>query len=179
LGDDDLIRYPIGKFNPPETISSRDVKIWLADIEKLPSQVLVAINPLSDAQLDVSYREGGWTIRQIVHHIADSYLNSYIRMKLTLTESIPSVKGFDQTAWGDLADSKNAPVEASLLILEGLHTRWKHLLGALTEAELQKEFFVPSINAKHNLQRGIGACRWHGLHHLRQITSLIERSGWK
>jgi uncharacterized damage-inducible protein DinB len=174
----DELKYPIGKFETPKTITPKDIKNWLSDIGKLPSRLVVTLNPLSEAQLNTPYREGGWTVRQIVHHIADSHLQSYIRFKTALTEETPVIRVYDREAWAQLPDSKSAPVESSLLILEGLLGRWNSMLNGLSQSELQRSFVVPASEEKTTLAMGIGLCSWHGQHHLQQIVSLIKRSGW-
>ena len=174
--DQDL-RYPIGKFDLQADISPSQLELALQAIESLPQDLQNAVSGLSDAQLDTPYRPGGWTVRQVVHHLADSHLNAYIRFRLALTEDEPTIKPYNENAWAHLTDAEQAPLAPSLQILEGLHTRWVLLLRSLTQAQLHREFMHPE-NGLMRLDKSIGSYGWHSRHHLAHITRLRERMGW-
>ena len=135
-----------------------------------------AVKDLDDEQLDTPYRLDGWTIRQVIHHLADSHMNAYIRLKLALTEESPVVKTYDETKWAELADYQ-FPVKGSLLLLEGLHKRWAELLRTLSQSEMEKTFTHPELGVVL-IYKNIGMYAWHGKHHLAHITSLLEQKGW-
>jgi len=172
----DDLRYPIGKFQHVGEVSPEQVRQWIAEIAAVPSQMRKAVEGLSEEQLDTPYRPGGWTIRQLVHHVADSHLNSYIRLKWTLTEENPVIKPYDEVRWAELSDSR-LPAEVSLTLLDALHQRWVHLLNQLTPEELEKSFVHPE-SGQTQLSKYIGLYAWHGRHHIAHITSLRERMGW-
>src|SRR3954465_10147591 len=138
MSTDDSLRYPVGKYQPPEKISPEQRAEWISTIERLPDTLKQAVSHLSETQLDTPYRPGGWTIRQVVHHLPDSHLNSYSRFRLALTEDAPAIKSYDEAAWAELADAKAAPIEISLSLLTGLHARWITLLRSLSEADLKR-----------------------------------------
>lgn len=170
------LRFPIGPFKCDEKITLSQVELWINEIQNLPSNLRSIVEKLDDSQLDVPYRQGGWTIRQVVHHIADSHMNAYIRFKLALTEDNPTVKTYEESSWADLVDSKLS-VDISLHLIEFLHMRWVALLTSLTEQDLKKVFTHPDSGLV-TIERNIGIYAWHGKHHLAHITSLIERKGW-
>jgi uncharacterized damage-inducible protein DinB len=146
-------------------------------LKMLPGRLRTAVAGLSDAQLDTPYREGGWTLRQVVHHVADSHTNSYVRFKLALTEDWPTIKPYDEAAWANLADSRWLPVEVSLAMIEGLHTRWVGLLESLSDADFQKGFEHPEMG-RQNLAKVLALYDWHSRHHTAHITGLRQRQGW-
>jgi uncharacterized damage-inducible protein DinB len=146
-------------------------------IRLLPERLRAAVAGLNDVQLDTPYREGGWTVRQVVHHIADSHAVSFIRMKLALTEDWPTVKPYDEAAWANLADSRSLPVETSLALIAALHARWAALLESLSDADFQKGFDHPE-RGRVNLARALAMYDWHSRHHTAHITSLRARQGW-
>ncbi len=169
-------RYPIGKFTyngPPSTEQKRQ---FLEDIEQTPAQLRAAVRGLSDAQIDTPYREGGWTVRQVVHHIPDSHMNSYIRFKLALTEEEPTIKPYMQNLWAELPDSR-LPIEDSLVMLEMLHRRWMVLLRSLSDADWKRAFRHPELGPM-TLEKNLALYSWHGRHHVAHITTLRERMGW-
>ncbi len=170
-------RYPIGRFEAPTTFSEADRKQRIADIEQLAGKLRAAVKGLSDEQLDTPYREGGWTVRQVVHHLADSHMNAYVRWKLTLTENTPTVKPYDEAAWAKLEDSK-LPVDISLNVLEGLHTRLVAVIRAMRPEQWSREFFHPEHNKKMGLDPLLAMYSWHSRHHLAHITELKKRKGW-
>lgn len=170
------LRYPIGKFNYEGEPTAELLERWIKEIEELPCELKEAVKGLNDEQLDTSYRSEGWTIRQVVHHIADSHLNSYTRFKLTLTENTPTIKLYEEGKWAELPDSK-LPVDVSLKLIEALHSRWVFLLRSLKQDELEKTFQHPESGVV-KLSINIGIYAWHGLHHVAHITSLRDRLGW-
>jgi len=169
-------RYPVGKFAWPETISRKELDSAIAEIGALPEQLRAAVNGLSAEQLDTPYREGGWTIRQVVHHVPDSHMNSYVRFKLALTEHEPVIKPYDEAAWARLADS-NAPVEPSLQLLEALHGRWVTLMRAMSHEDWLRSFTHPE-RGPMRLDITAALYAWHSRHHLAHVTRVRERRGW-
>ena len=174
----DDLRYPIGRFTAPDAISPAHVQEWIADIARLPADLRSAVEPLNTAQLDTPYRPGGWTVRQVVHHLADSHMNSVIRFKWALTEDRPTIKAYFEDRWADLADYTAVPVSTALAFLDALHARWVGLLRTLDPAALKREFIHPE-SGPVRLERNIGIYAWHGRHHLAHITRLAEREGWR
>lgn len=173
----ETLRYPIGRFQAPEPVAEADRRAWIRDLERLPALLRRAVEPLAPGQLDTPYRPGGWSVRQVVHHLADSHLNSFVRFKLALTEDRPTIKPYDEAAWAELPDVAATPVAVSLDLLEALHARWVHLLGALDERQLAREFLHPESGTLR-LDHTIGLYAWHGRHHLAHVTTLAEREGW-
>jgi hypothetical protein len=171
------VRYPAGHYQAPERITAAQRSIWIRQIEDLPSNLKEAVSGLSNAQLDTPYRPGGWTVRQVVHHLPDSHLNSYSRFRLALTEDSPVIKPYDEAAWAELPDAKAAPIAASLSILEGLHARWAALLHSLGDTAFTRTFKHPELG-EVRLDWTLGLYEWHGRHHLSHITSLRARKGW-
>ena len=171
------IRYPIGKFDMGTKVTRELVTTWIKEIEDAPTNLRRAVEGLKDWQLDTPYREGGWTPRQIVHHIADSNMNSYIRFKLTMTENEPTVKTYNETEWSKLVDARTALVEPSLELLRGLHIRWTIFLRSLSEKDLSRRFIHPN-SGPIPLSLNIGAYAWHSRHHTTQIMGLRERMDW-
>jgi uncharacterized damage-inducible protein DinB len=172
----DDLRYPIGRFNPPASILPAIRAEHIQTLRKLPERLRAAVDGLSDAQLDTPYREGGWTVRQVVHHLPDSHGNCYVRFKLALTEDWPTIKPYDEAAWAELADSK-MPVEGSLAFIEGLHERWVALLESMTEMEFHRGFNHPE-RGRMTLDKTLALYDWHSRHHTAHITSLRARKGW-
>ncbi len=172
------LRYPIGEFEHTGEVTGAQLRLWIDEIEALPEQLREAVQGLTDDQLDTRYREGGWTVRQVAHHIGDSHLNSYIRIKLALTENTPTVKTYYEDRWAELADYHLVPIETSLQFIAHLHARWVVLLRSLKPDQWLREFMHPDIGI---VQVGwnIGLYSWHGSHHLAHITSLIQREGWR
>ncbi|OEH91572.1 YfiT family bacillithiol transferase [Bacillus solimangrovi] len=170
------LRYPIGEFDYVGDPTQEIVESWIKEIESTPSQLKKAVSGLSDEQLDKVYREGGWTVRQVVHHIVDSHINSYTRFKLALTEDNPTIKLYEEAKWAELPDTK-LPIEVSLQLLESLHIRWVVLLRSLNKAELEKTFQHPESGTV-KLSTNVGIYAWHGRHHIAHITSLRERMNW-
>lgn len=166
-------RYPIGEFSCNEVISSEEIQQWIQDIKTLPARLIEALTELEVEMLKKTYRKGGWTIQQLIHHIADSHLNSYIRFKLALTEKNPTIKPYAEDHWAELADS-NLPIEVSLTIIKGLHERWVYLLENLTDEQLKSTFTHPQSGVI-TLEKNIGIYAWHGNHHLAHIKNAIQK----
>jgi uncharacterized damage-inducible protein DinB len=166
------LQYPIGKFQ-----GGADIRRSIDEIAIAPAQLRAAVEGLSPEQLDTPYRPGGWTVRQVVHHIPDSHLNSYVRFRLALTEEEPTIKPYDEGRWANLADSRTAPVDVSLVLVESLHGRWTLLLRSLTPADWGRTFRHPELGLV-TLEWNVGLYAWHGRHHVAQITSLRNRMGW-
>ncbi len=171
------LRYPIGPLELVADPSPEQITDWIAQIAAAPSCLRQAVADLSPAQTATPYRPGGWTVRQLVHHVADSHLNAYVRFKLALTEEAPTIKPYDQDRWAALADVDLAPMETSLLLLDALHERWVALLGSLTPADFDRTFRHPEMGVI-GLGTNLGLYAWHGRHHVAHVTALRERSGW-
>lgn len=171
------LRYPIGKFQAPAFMSIDDRRTWIQQIEDLPGMLQRAVAGLDDAQLDTTYREEGWTVRQVVHHVADSHLNGYVRFRWTLTEERPQIKTYDQPRWAELPDARSASVDLSLDLVESLHRRWTYLLKAMSDEEWQRSFDHPD-GGDYPLTKALALYAWHGRHHVAHITNLREREGW-
>src|SRR4051812_48183899 len=163
-------RYPIGKFE-----GKGDLRQWIDEIAAAPFQLRAAVQGLTPPQLDTPYRPGGWTVRQVVHHLPDSHLNSYVRFRLALTEDEPTIKPYDEARWAGLHDASTAPVEVSLALLESLHERWVLLLRSLTPADWQRTFRHPELGVV-TLERTAGLYAWHGRHHVAHINKLFGRT---
>ena len=174
----DQLRYPIGKFSFNENADEKAVKQWIAAIEQHPSQLRSAVKGLNDTQLNTPYRDGGWTLRQVVHHLADSHLNAYCRVKLALTEDHPTIKPYEEKSWAEMDDAKNLPVEVSLSILEALHKRWAYMLNKIDSKDYEKSVFHPESKREMSVKFLINLYSWHGKHHTAHITSLRERKKW-
>jgi len=171
------LRFPIGKFQRADNLTGEQRREFIDAIARAPVRMNAAVAGLKPAQLDTPYRPGGWTVRQVVHHLPDSHMNAYIRFKLALTESEPTIKPYDEKRWAELADSK-APIEPSLALLENLHARWVPLLRSLTLADWAKKFRHPERGTM-SLDETLALYAWHGRHHVAHITSLRERESWK
>ncbi len=171
------LRYPIGQFKHHGPVADDDLDLWIRQIEELPEQMCKAANSLSNDQLNTAYRPGGWTLRQVVHHVPDSHLHSYVRFKWALTEEEPLIKVYDEQRCAELADCRDAPVQTSLNFLAALHERWVVLLRALSPDQLSRRFLHP-VSGPIELRWNVGSYAWHGRHHLAHITSTIERNGW-
>jgi DinB superfamily len=170
-------RYPVGRFRY-EGFDERRQEQWIEEIAATPAHLRAAVNGLSAAQLDTPYRTGGWTVRQVVHHVPDSHLNAYLRMKLALTEDEPTIKPYDEAVWAELSDSRAGPIGVSLAFLEGLHQRWVLLLRTLRSADFERRFIHPEHGRAIGLGEQLGTYAWHGRHHVAHITSLRARKGW-
>jgi uncharacterized damage-inducible protein DinB len=177
MTDPDDLRYPVGRFTAPASSSAGVRAAHMQTLRLLPERLQAAVLGLDDSQLDTPYREGGWTVRQVVHHVADSHANSYMRFKLALTEDWPTIKPYDEAAWANLADSTRLPVEVSLKLTAALHERWVALLESMSEDDFQKGFNHPE-RGRQNLATALALYDWHSRHHTAHITSLRARQGW-
>jgi uncharacterized damage-inducible protein DinB len=171
------LRYPIGKFSFDNALTPEHLRESIAQIAVAPARLRAAVEGLSNEQLEAPYRPGGWTVRQVVHHLPDSHLNAYIRIRFALTEEQPTIKPYDENLWAALPDARTAPIEISLSLLEALHRRWSLLLGSLTPADLARTFRHPEIGLM-TVEKNIALYAWHGRHHVAHITGLRERMGW-
>jgi len=169
----ELLKYPIGKFQKPERITLETVGRWIDEIEHLPHQLRKVVQDLKEEQLNTAYRPGGWTIRQVVHHLPDSHINSYIRFRWTLTEEKPTIKPYFEEKWAELDDAKYGNIEISLILLEAVHIRWSLLLRSLKVEELHRSFIHPDSGSEVRLDENIGIYAWHGKHHLAHIENCL------
>ncbi len=171
-------RYPIGKYSPPpKDVTSEMRANAIAIIAASPGEVRAAVKGLTDAQLETPYRDQGWTVRQVVHHLSDSHINAYIRWRLALTEAEPTIKPYDEGAWANLEDAAHAPIEISISLLESLHDRWVRLLSSLKEESFAKTFRHPEHGVR-TLDWMLFLYAWHGRHHTAHITELRKLKGW-
>jgi uncharacterized damage-inducible protein DinB len=171
-------RYPIGKFQwsgGEATANERAERI--AQIAACPDGLRAAVERLEDSQLDTPYRDGGWTVRQVVHHVPESHMNAYVRFKLGLTEDTPTIKPYDENRWSQLPDARTAPIGMSLDLLDNLHTRWVLVLRAMREADFARKINHPESGVQ-TLDRMLALYAWHGRHHIGHVTSLREKRGW-
>ena len=171
------LRYPIGRFEPPAEVTAARIEGWIADIEQLPGDLRRVVEPRDEEQLETRYRPDGWTIRQVVHHVPESHLNSYVRFKWALTEERPRIKAYFEERWAELADVAETPVGVSLDLLDALHRRWVILLRSLGPEQLAREFVHPESSVVR-LDANIGIYAWHGRHHLAHIQGMVRRMGW-
>jgi uncharacterized damage-inducible protein DinB len=172
------LQYPIGKFQWEGAITDKQREQLIAQIEQAPAQLRHAVAGLSQEQVDTPYRPNGWTVRQVVHHLPDSHMNTYIRFRLALTEDEPTIKPYDQERWAVLEDARTAPLELSLSLLESLHQRWVLLMRSLPAQDFARTFRHPELGVVP-LDKYLALVAWHGRHHIAHITSLRERMGWK
>jgi uncharacterized damage-inducible protein DinB len=171
------LSYPIGRFSYAGENTEAERRALIGRIQQAPARLRAAVAGLSPEQLDTPYRPGGWTVRQVVHHLPDSHMNSFCRFRLALTEDTPAIKGYDQQRWAELFDSRTAPVEDSLALLEALHRRWVVLLRSMTPADFARTFLHSEMGPV-TLDRNLALYAWHGDHHVAHITSLRDRLGW-
>ncbi|HYG97889.1 MAG TPA: bacillithiol transferase BstA [Terriglobales bacterium] len=170
-------RYPIGRFQPPSGMSDQHRHEFISEIAEAPEKLRKALVGLSDAQLDTPYREGGWTVRQVVHHMFDSHVNAYVRFKLALTEDEPTIKPYDEALWADLPDARTAPAELSVSLLDNLHKRWVLMMRAMSDTGWARRFQHPERGIM-SLDFTLALYAWHGRHHVAHITELRRRNGW-
>jgi hypothetical protein len=170
-------RYPVGKFAWTDSSTEADRREFIAQIEEAPAKLRAAVQGLGEQQLDTPYREGGWTVRQVVHHLPDSHMNAYVRFKLAVTEDYPTIKTYEEKLWAELADAKTAPIEPSLALLESLHYRWVLFLKSLSAAAYARKIKHPELG-EVVLDKYLAMYAWHGRHHVAHITSLRERMKW-
>jgi len=170
------LRYPIGKFKFPESVSVEERSKFVEQIAETPARMKAAVAGLAENQLDTPYRPGGWTIRQLVHHVPDSHINSYTRFRLALTEDEPTIKPYEEARWAELVDCR-MPIDVSLLLLDSLHQRWVVLLRSLSDSDWKRTFRHPELGLL-TLEKNAALYAWHGRHHVAHITALRERMNW-
>ena len=171
-------RYPIGRFQKPAGWSPELAAEWIERLSALPAELRAAVDGLNDGQLDTPYREGGWTVRQVVHHLADSHTHAWQRTRHTLTEDGPTVAGYDESVWAELVDARTLSTAPSLAILDGVHARWTALLRTLDQQGWERAYFHSGYQDWYPLWRAGALYAWHGKHHTAHITELKRRNGW-
>jgi len=172
-------RYPVGRFERPEAALSARERVAAIDVlTAAPQEFRAAIKGLNDAQLDTPYRDGGWTVRQVIHHVPDSHMNAYVRCKLALTEDTPTIKPYDEAKWAELEDGRSPLVEDSLRLLESLHARWVYLLKRMQPSDFGRLLNHPEWKAPMSLDALLALYAWHSRHHAAHITELKKRKGW-
>ncbi len=176
--DIEQLKYPIGKYKSPDVITDRIILQWISDIELLPALLRDTVKNLSELQLATPYRDGGWTVRQTVHHVPDSHMNAYCRFKLTLTEDRPTIKPYIESRWAELEDGRNASVETSLILVEAIHQRWVMLMRSMQSSDFKRTYVHPEYGKEFSLEYVAGLYAWHGKHHVAQIRALRERMKW-
>jgi uncharacterized damage-inducible protein DinB len=170
-------RFPIGDFKYPASVSTQERNQFIDQIASTPAAMRAALKELSDKQLNTPYRDGGWTVRQVVHHVPDSHMNAYVRFKLAMTEDSPTIKPYLEDRWAQLADTENTRVDVSLALLESLHERWVQLLRSLKEEDWKRTFKHPELGERR-LDQTVALYAWHGRHHIAHVTALRQRMGW-
>jgi hypothetical protein len=176
--DIERLKFPIGKFDKPTTITKEILEIWISDISIFPKKLTSQVLYLTNKQLDTQYRPDGWTIRQVVHHCADSHMNSLTRLKLALTEDRPIIKPYFEERWAELIDTKSMPIKPSLKMIEGIHQRWTVLLNNLTDEQYARVFIHPEYGKTFRVDENIGVYAWHCNHHLAHISETVKRENW-
>ena len=171
------LQYPIGPFKSPGPITPELQQQFITDIEQTPAKLRAAVSGLNATQLDTPYRQGGWTVRQVVHHLSDANVNQYVRVRLIITEDAPKVKTFAEEPWAELTDARTAPVELSLDLLDALHKRWALLLRSIKSEQWSRTMNHPELGITR-LDDAMARYTWHGRHHVAHITSLRQRMGW-
>lgn len=174
---DTSLQYPVGRFTAPDTVTSTMRRAAIDEIAALPIAMRAAVRGLSVAQNETPYRDGGWTVRQVVHHVSDSHMHAYVRVKFALTEDSPTIRPYDEGAWATLPDVSIVPIEASLLMLDGMHARWVACLQGLNETAFARSFVHPELGPQR-IDLSLLRYAWHGRHHVAHITSLRTRMGW-
>ena len=172
------LKYPIGKYEIPAQITAEQLKDWIQVLEDLPYNFEALVADLNDEQLDTPYRPGGWTVRQVVHHVSDSHHHSYIRFKWALTEENPIIKPYFEKEWANLFDTRTAPIEMSLNHLKAVHFKLVYLLKGLSDEQLNRTFTHPDGNEVTTLKENVGRYAWHGSHHFAHIKNLVKNNGW-
>ncbi len=176
--DLELLKYPIGKYQKPAAYSPELLREWMTLIAALPSWMDVVIENLDEQQLQTAYRPGGWTVNQVVHHLADSHMNAYMRFKLAITEDNPQVKPYMEARWAELPDNFSTPVNVSVTLLHALHRRWDALMQGMSDADWQRTFYHPEHKRDIPLWEIAALYAWHGRHHMEQVRSLRNRMNW-
>ncbi len=173
------LRYPVGRFSrPTKSLSPADRARMIDEIAAAPAALRTALRGLDDRKLDTPYRPGGWTVRQVAHHVPDSHMNAYCRFKLALTEDVPTIKPYDEGKWADMTDGRSPLVEESLALVDALHKRWVLLLRDMKPADFERKLNHPEWDAPLSLDSMLALYAWHGRHHVAHVTSLRQREGW-
>lgn len=176
--DSEKLRYPIGRFKAQPAYEAAEIKTNIQVISAIPSKFVNLLSAWSESQLDTAYRPEGWTVRQLVHHVADSHINSYCRFRLALTEDHPAIKPYKEALWAELPDAKSGPVDLSLQLLKFTHYRWVLLLNSLGPDELARTFYNAESDKTYRLDTAIALYAWHGEHHYQQAFQLAQRNAW-
>jgi hypothetical protein len=171
------LRYPIGPFVAPARVSASERAAFIDQVAACPAELRRAISGLSEVQLDTPYRPGGWTVRQVVHHVPDSHLNAYVRMKLALTEDDPTIRTYEEARWAELPEARTAPPELSLALLDALHARWTLLLRSLEPGQFARAYRHPEMG-RMSIDTALAMYAWHSRHHVAHVTDLRSREGW-
>lgn len=171
------LRYPIGRFAPPAEFSAAFRHQCLIEIEEAPARLRDAVRRLTAEQLQTPYREGGWTLAQVVHHVPDSHINAYVRIRLAITEPEPTISDYSEARWAELHDASSSDIEPSLVLLDGLHRRWVNLLRRLTPEQWSRTYVHP-VRGAQTIDRAVALYAWHGRHHVAHILSMRQRMGW-
>lgn len=174
--DLEILRYPIGKFQSPSTVTDTDIEKWISGIEQLPGELIKVWELLKPEQKEMSYRQEGWTARQLIHHLPDSHMNAYIRFKLALTEDVPVIKPYEEAKWAELPDTLICPPEVSLHLLTALHLRWTVLLRQLKTEDWNRRYFHPESKKEFDLKTVLALYNWHGEHHLGHLKLILVKS---
>ncbi len=172
------LKYPIGQFECPNTITGNHIAEWISTLEKFPIKFEALVKHLTKEQLDTPYRPGGWTIRQVAHHVSDSHHHSYTRFKWALTEDTPTIKAYNEADWAELSDSKNAPIQMSIEHLKAIHYKLVHLLKGLSKDDLKRSFIHPETNSEVPVDYNIGNYAWHSNHHYAHVENIMKQKGW-
>lgn len=176
--DIEKLRFPIGKFTFANEYSEKDILHFIEQLENIVEKLKVLVSTFTPEQLDITYREGGWSVRQVIHHLADSHMNSFVRFRLALTESNPTIKPYYEERWATLEDSAFAPVEWSLQLLDALHRRWVFFLKLMTNEDWNRTFVHPETKREFTLKEALALYAWHGEHHYQHINQLKIRMNW-
>jgi len=174
MQDLERLKYPIGKFNPPQEITTAEIRSWIQDLSDFPSQLIALATPLATANLEVPYRPDGWTVRQVINHLADSHINAYTRVHLTLTEENPIIRPYHEDRWAELPDGKSGDIQLSIFILQGVHQRLVALCKVLTPDQFNRSYVHPETQQEYTLGYLLGNYAWHGKHHLAHIKSTLK-----
>ncbi len=177
INEVDVIRFPVGDFSLDPDVTATKRNQWIAQMAEAPVKLRAALDGLDDQQINTRYREGGWTLRQVVHHLADAHLNGFVRFKLAVTEDQPLIKTYEEDRWAETADGRDSPAALSLQLLEALHERWVTLLDSLSESEFNRTFSHPQRGLM-TIDKAIQLYAWHGIHHTAHITEFRKRQGW-
>lgn len=172
-----LLRYPVGEFVTPASITPNDIRTWIHDIAECPTRLRAIVTGLNQEQLETPYRDGGWTVRQLVHHVPDSHMNAYVRTRMALTEDTPTIKPYAESEWAQLDDARTMPIEVSLELLDNLHQRWVRLLDSLHDADFDRAYIHPE-SGRVTLGLQMALYSWHSRHHVAHIAELRKRRGW-